>query len=251
MSLAPEAIRDQKVQVLRALRAPDREDILRHSVRGQYTAGEVGGREARAYLDEEGVPEGSTTETYAAVRASIDTWRWSGVPFLLRHGKRLRKKYTEVQVQFRTPPLQLFNRPEGMDDAEFSRRLRDGSLCQIRPNVLTLSIQPREAISLSFGVKRPGAAMVMSPARLDFDYRDAFDAKSAPAYERLILDALAGDATLFLRADEIEASWAFADALLDGWAAADAPLAPYPAGSDGPDAADALFEGCEGGWSRG
>lgn len=251
VSLSPEALRDQKVQVLRALRAPSLEDVARHSVRGQYAAGEVGGRSARAYLDEEGVPEGSATETYAAVRASIEAWRWSGVPFILRHGKRLGKKFTEVQVQFRTPPLQLFNRPAGMEADEFERRLRDGSLCQIRPNVLTLSLQPREAISLAFGVKRPGPAMVMSPALLDFDYRDAFDTKSAPAYERLLLDALAGDATLFLRADEIEASWRFADAIRDGWEATDAPLHRYAAGSDGPEAAATLFDGCEGGWSRG
>jgi glucose-6-phosphate 1-dehydrogenase len=198
------------------------------------------------------VARDSTTETYVAVRAELDNWRWSGVPILLRHGKRLPKKFTEVQVQFRTPPLQLFNRPEGLADAEFRRAVREGTLCQIRPNVLTISIQPREAISLSFGVKRPGAGMVMAPARLDFDYRDHFGGTTTPAYERLLLDAMLGDATLFLRADEIESSWAFADTILQHWQSAEAPpMLSYEAGSWGPPEADALFVGCEGGFSVG
>ena len=251
VSLDPEAIRDQKVHVLRGLHAPDPDEVATHTVRGRYGAGTVRGAAVSAYLDEEGVPPDSQTETYVALRAEIDTWRWHGVPFLLRHGKRLAKKFTEVQVQFRTPPVQLFNRPDGMTPDAFRRALRDGSLCQIRPNVLTLSIQPREAISLSFGVKRPGAAMVMAPAQLDFDYRDAFDTPSAPAYERLLLDAILGDATLFLRADEIEASWRFADDILAGWDRSGAAPVEYPAGSWGPSEADGLLFGCEGGWSRG
>jgi glucose-6-phosphate 1-dehydrogenase len=187
-----------------------------------------------------------------AVRAELDNWRWSGVPILLRQGKRLPKKFTEVQVQFRTPPLQLFNRPEGMSDSEFRLALRSGKLCQIRPNVLTISIQPREAISLSFGVKTPGAGMVMTPARLEFDYRDAFGKSTTPAYERLLLDAMLGDATLFLRSDEIEAGWKFADTILDHFKSDSAPeLLEYTAGSWGPAAAGELFEGCEGDWSGG
>jgi len=251
VSLDPEAIRDQKVNLLRALHAPDPAEVATNSVRARYTAGQVNGVDVPGYLDEEGVPPGSNTETYVAIRAEIDTWRWHGVPFLLRHGKRLEKRFTEVKVQFRMPPMQLFNRPEGMAPNDFRRALRDGSLCQIRPNVLTLSIQPREAITLAFGVKRPGSEMVMAPAAMAFDYRDAFDAPSAAAYERLLLDAIRGDATLFLRADEIEASWRFADEVLAGWAQGRAPLGEYPAGSWGPEAADDLFHGCEGGWSRG
>ena len=251
VSLDPEAIRDQKVNVLRALHAPDPSEVATNSVRARYAAGLVNGVAVRGYLDEDGVPTGSGTETYVAIRAAIDTWRWHGVPFLLRHGKRLGKRFTEVKVQFRMPPLQLFNRPEGMAPNDFRKALHDGSLCQIRPNVLTLSIQPREAITLGFGVKRPGAEMVMAPAQMAFDYRDAFDAPSAAAYERLLLDAIRGDATLFLRADEIEASWRFADEVLSGWAQGHTPLVEYPAGSWGPDAADDLFHGCEGGWSRG
>ena len=252
VSLESEAIRNQKVEVLRALHTPDREDVLRHTVRGRYTAGEIAGTRARGYLEEAGVPEGSTTETYVAVRAEIDTWRWSGVPFLLRHGKRMPKRLTEVAVQFRTPPIQLFNRPTGVSDAELHRLVGGGSLCLIRPNVLSIGIQPREVIRLSFGVKQPGSEMVMAPAELSFDYRERFGVTPADAYERLLFDAINGDGTLFLRADEIEASWRFCDAIATGWSRSEAPpVRGYAAGSWGPPDADALFSGCEGGWTRG
>ncbi|MEZ4410923.1 MAG: glucose-6-phosphate dehydrogenase [Polyangiales bacterium] len=251
-SLDPEVLRAQKVEVLRALVVPSPREVADCSVRARYAAGEVKGKPVIGYLDEEGVPDGSQTETYAAIRAEIQSWRWAGVPILLRHGKRMAKKFTEVQVQFRTPPMQLFNRPDDMADEAFRRALRDGSVCQIRPNVLTLSVQPREAISLSFGVKRPGNQMTMAPARLSFDYRDAFGEQTAPAYERLLLDAIHGDATLFLRGDEIEASWRFADAYTRAWASDEAPpMREYAAGSWGPSESDALFHGCEGGWSHG
>ncbi len=245
-------IRNQKVEVLRALQCPDLDDLARHSVRARYGGGEVEGKGVIGYADEEGVASDSDTETYVALRAELDNWRWSGVPFLLRHGKRMKKKFTEIKVQFRTPPVQLFNRPDGVTDAEFRRMLREGSLCQIRPNVLTISIQPREELTLSFGVKRPGADMVMTPAKLSFNYEDVFQVESAPAYQRLLLDALIGDPTLFLRSDEIDASWLYTDEVIKGWSAPEAPpLLEYPAGSWGPEQADALFEGCEGGWSRG
>ena len=143
-------------------------------------------------------------------------------------------------------------RATGMTDEDFRRAVRQGLLCQVRPNVLTLSIQPREAITLSFGVKQPGNQMTMTSAKLSFDYKDTFGASTAPAYERLLLDALLGDATLFLRGDEIEASWRFADAFVEAWKGTDAPpMLEYPAGSWGPDEAHDLFHGCEGGWSRG
>jgi len=249
-SLDPEAVRDQKVAVLRGLRAADHEQVARNSVRARYVAGTFAGEPVPGYLDEGGVPASSSTETYFAVRAEVETWRWSGVPFLLRHGKRLPRKTTEVRVQFRTAPLQLFNRPAGMSEVEFRRRLRDGSLCQLRPNVLTLSLQPREAISLSFGVKQPGSAMVMTPAELSFDYRERFGPLTAPAYERLLLDALLGDPTLFLRSDEIEASWHYADEVRSAWEDQRVPLREYAAGTWGPPEAAELFYGCEGGWSR-
>jgi glucose-6-phosphate 1-dehydrogenase len=245
------AVRNQKVNVLRALRPPRREDLPRESVRAQYTKGKVNDKAVPGYKEEEGVAKESTTETFVSVRAELDTWRWAGVPFLLRHGKRMPKKFTEVQVQFRTAPLQLFNKPDGLSDDEFRHQLKSGALCQARPNVLTLSIQPRESISLSFGVKTPGNQMVMSPAKMTFDYKDKFGASTAPAYERLLQDALVGDATLFIHADEIEASWRFADSIQKGWAETKSPMREYEAGSWGPEAADELFHGCEGGWTRG
>jgi glucose-6-phosphate 1-dehydrogenase len=251
-SLDGEAIRDQKVAVLRALHCPDQADVAKQSVRARYSAGEVDGESVIGYLDEEGVPADSDTETYVALRAEVENWRWSGVPFLLRHGKRMKKKFTEVRVHFRTPPVQLFNRPDGLTDSEYRRKLKNGELCQIRPNVLTISIQPHEGMSLSFGVKRPGPSMVMSPAKLSFDYDDYFEESSAPAYQRLLQDALIGDPTLFLRSDEIDASWRYTDDVINGWNSdAAPPLLEYPAGSWGPEEADDLFFGCEGAWSRG
>jgi glucose-6-phosphate 1-dehydrogenase len=242
-SLDPEILRNQKVNVLKSLRLPQDDDIT--CVRARYGAGE--GACLLGYLDEEGVPPDSTTETYVALRAELENWRWAGVPFLLRHGKRMKKRFTEVKVHFRVPPIQLFeNIEEGVP------RLADGTICQLRPNHLTLSIQPREAVSLAFGVKAPGSGMNMVPAELNFDYRDRFGVATLPAYERLLQDAMMGDPGLFLRADEVEASWRFVDALSANWEGPEAPpLHTYPSGSWGPPEADALFRGCEGSWSRG
>ncbi len=251
-SLDPEAIRNQKVELLRALRFPDPSTPHEFGVRARYAAGVAGGKPVPGYREEEGVAPGSGTETYVALRAEIANWRWNGVPFLLRHGKRLPRRFTEVQVHFRTPPLQLFDRPAGVSEADLRRLQRDGSLCEIRPNVLTLAVQPREAIRLSFGVKRPGPSMSMAPAALEFDYREHFGEAPPDAYERLLLDAILGDQTLFLRADEIEASWRFADEVLAAWRGPEAPpLLEYPAGSWGPAESEALFRGCEGRWSEG
>ena len=250
-SMDAAAVRGQKIGLLRCLRAPAPEELVGNVVRAQYTAGEISGKQVKGYLEEEGIAPDSKTESYVAVRCEINSWRWAGVPFLLRHGKRLNKKFTEVQVQFRMPPLQLFNKPDGLSEDEYRRQLRAGTLCQIRPNVLTLSIQPREAISLSFGVKTPGSSMVMSPTKMSFDYKDKFGAQTAPAYERLLLDALQGDATLFLHGEEIEASWTFADSIERGFQEGAPPMSTYAAGSSGPEISDELFHGCEGGWTRG
>ena len=247
ISLDAQAIRDQKVQVLRGLIPPDPQMGECGVVRAQYLGADMGGQTVPGYLQEAGVAEQSSTETYVGVRAEVDTWRWSGVPFIMRHGKRLAARMTEVRVQFRTPPLQLFNKPPGMDDRELRAASRSGSLCDIRPNVLTISIQPEERIRLGFGVKRPGADMVMAPAELEFDYKDHFGAETAPAYQRLLVDAIQGDPTLFLRGDEIEASWAFADQVLLDFVEADVPIHTYEAGTWGPEAANALYFGCESG----
>lgn len=251
-SIAPEAIRAQKLAVLRSLRIPHATEAPESCVRAQYTAGRVNGTEVPGYLDETGVAPGSKTETYVAVRAELETWRWSGVPFLLRHGKRMPKRFTEVKVQFKVPPLQLFTAAEFPADASLLRPLPSGEVCQLRPNILTLSIQPREALSLSFGLKAPGSSMAMVPANFSFDYKEHFGESTQPAYERLLLDALLGDLTLFLHGDEVEACWHFADAMSAAWNdVKGVPLLTYPAGSWGPEEADALFHGCEGIWSRG
>ena len=252
-SLAPEAIRAQKLAVLRSLVIPDCGEASRCSVRARYGAGAIDRVPVPGYLDEPGVSPGSTTETYVAVRAELLTWRWSGVPFLLRHGKRLAKHFTEVKVQFRVPPLELFTSEDGLPPEHFlSRTPGSSELCRLRPNILTLSIQPREALSLSFGLKAPGRSMAMVPAQFAFDYHDRFGVPTTPAYERLLLDAIEGDLTLFLHADEVEACWLFADALLSAWQKPEAPpLLSYPAGSWGPPEAEELLRGCEGGWSRG
>ncbi len=238
--------------VLKALRPPDPDEIAKNSVRAQYVGGKSGGKNVLGYKEEEGVAKNSMTETFTAIRCSIDNWRRQGVPIMLRHGKRLAKRFTEVVVQFRMPPQQLFNKPENMPDEAFRKALRDGTLCQIRPNTLTLSIQPQEQIALSFGVKQPGTAMTMQPARWVFDYKDKFGVSTAPAYERLLFDALVGDNTLFLRSDEVEASWRFADEVSSQWGPdSKVPMQTYPAGSWGPELADGLFHGCEGGWTKG
>jgi glucose-6-phosphate 1-dehydrogenase len=251
-TLAADAVRGQKVEVLRALRHPIGDFKYPASVRARYGAGSSDSVGKCAYRQEDGVSPESETETYVALRAYLDNWRWSGVPFFLRHGKRLKERFTEVKIQFHTPPLQLFNRPSDINAAEYRRQVEEGEVCLSRPNVLTLRIQPQESIELSFGVKQPGNSMDMKPARLHFDYRDHFGESSADAYERLLADALVGDQTLFLRGDEIEASWTYADAVRADWDRPDAPaLLEYPSGSWGPEESELLFSGCEGGWSRG
>ena len=258
-TLAADAVRGQKVQVLRALRHPFGTDECPALVRARYGrildargVEEVSPEMARSYLEEEGVADGSETETYVALRAHVENWRWSGVPFFLRHGKRMPERFTEVKVQFHTPPIQLFNRPENVDPEEYARQLAEGEVTQARPNVLTLRIQPEESIELSFGVKQPGNSMDMTPANLRFDYREHFGEPSADAYERLLADAMLGDQTLFLRSDEIEAAWEYADAVRADWMRAEGPsILDYPAGSWGPTESEALFGNCQGSWSRG
>ncbi|MGC4116529.1 MAG: glucose-6-phosphate dehydrogenase [Myxococcales bacterium] len=251
-SLSPEAIRAQKLAVLKALHIPRGRDASCRCVRARYSAGEIGGKPVPGYFQEEGVAADSMTETFVALRTTVETWRWSGVPFLLRHGKRLPRRFTEVKVQFRVPPLELFTAEDRVAVSPLRKFGPSGEACRLRPNVLTLSIQPREALSLSFGLKAPGSTMSMVPAEFAFDYKDRFGGTTTPAYERLLLDALQGDLTLFLHAEEVEASWHFADTIRTKWQGPDAPpMREYAAGTWGPAEAENLFEGCEGGWSVG
>jgi glucose-6-phosphate 1-dehydrogenase len=228
-SMKADAIRNEKVKVLQSLRPFTGPRVARDVVRGQY----------EGYLDAHGVAPRSTTETYVGIRALVDNWRWRGVTFLLRTGKALRGRFTEVVLRFHTPPIDLLNGP-----------LPDDT-CPLRPNDLRLMIQPAEGLQLGFLVKQPGPGMIMRQAELGFDYQDIAGGATPEAYQRLLLDALNGQATLFIRGDEVEAAWAFVDGIRAGWQEAEAPVHRYTPGSEGPAAAEGLFRGCEGAWSRG
>lgn len=225
-SLAPDAVRDEKVKVLRALRPIPRACAASGVVRAQYGPGKIRGERVRGYLEEKDVAPDSRTETFVAFRALIDNWRWAGVPFYLRTGKRMPVRVTEISVHFKSVPQVLFNA------APF------GSMA---PNVLAIRIQPNEGISLRFQVKVPGPAMRIEPFQMDFGYKRAFGKGPPDAYERLLLDAVLGDATLFTRGDEIEAAWAFVAPIIEGCEGR-GPLPVYPAGTWGPSEADALIE---------
>jgi len=217
-SLRAEAIRDEKVKVLQALRPVEPDQVGQVTVRGQYARGVIDGKEVAGYRDEKGVAPDSRTETYVATKLQIDNWRWAGVPFYLRAGKRLNRRLTEIVLQFRDVPHRLFH---GGPPA---------------PNSLGLRIQPDEGICLRFDAKSPGAQSRIQPVAMDFSYGETFGQQPPEAYERLLLDALLGDSTLFLRRDEIEGAWAWVDRLIEGWAREDAaaPLPEYTAGTWGP-----------------
>lgn len=235
-ALEAESIRGEKVKVLRALVTPDVEEVGRTTIRGQYGLGEQNGAIVKGYRQEEGVDPASITETYVALRCRLDNWRWAGVPFLLRAGKRLAKRATEIAVQFRQPPLHLFRHlgtPHAMPQS----------------NVLVLRIQPNEGISLSFACKQPGMHMHLQAVEMDFFYQEVFAQRSPDAYERLLLDAMRGDASLFTRSDEVDYAWRYITAVLDGWAALPPPAFPnyYPF-TDGPREAATLVDDLHGGW---
>ena len=226
-SFQADALRDQKLAVLRAIAAPDADEVRRNIVRGQYGPGWVGGEAVPGYLQEPEVDSESETETYVAGRFSIDDWRWSGVPFYLRAGKRLPKRATEIAIQFKDVPLRLFRESTG-DPA---------------PNVLAMRIQPDEGIMLRFTAKVPGLGLDVRAVNMDFAYDTSFVVDSPDAYETLILDALLGDASLFTRADEVEAAWSVVTPIINAWADSASPHFPnYAAGSWGPEAADELME---------
>jgi glucose-6-phosphate 1-dehydrogenase len=232
---------DARLRVLRSLVPLRGPDVERWVVRGQYGAGTADGKPTAAYRDEQGVARDSSTETYVALRLEIDSWRWAGVPFLLRAGKRLPRRVTEIAVQFKLPPLRLFRTVEC-----------EGDFCDLseaQPSVLVFRIQPNEGISLTFSTKRPGMGLDLHPVFMNFDYKQSFRQPLPEAYERLILDALRGDATLFTRSDELEAAWRFATPILEAWA--QQPPADFPnyaAGTWGPAEAHRLTQGCQGGW---
>ena len=228
ISLTAKAIRSEKVKVLRALR-PIRPDCCADGlVRAQYTSGTVDGQAVDGYRQSEGVADDSATETFVAFKAHVDNWRWAGVPFYLRTGKCLPRRCTEISIHFQDVPKVLFNRPP------------TGPLT---PNVLTVRVQPDEGMSLEFQVKAPGPAMNVNPLKMDFSYAEAFGSAPPNAYERLLLDAAVGDATLFTRSDEVSAAWEFVAPMIERCSQPGlAPLAQYPAGTWGPRQADELIE---------
>jgi glucose-6-phosphate 1-dehydrogenase len=186
----------------------------------------VGGQQVPSYLDEQDVPKDSKTETFAALRLEVDNWRWAGVPIYLRTGKRLARKITEIAVTLKPVPHLAFE--------------QQGSV-GVQPNQLIMTMQPNEGVSLSLGAKIPGTRMRIRPVNMEFLYGTAFMSQSPEAYERLIMDAMRGDATLFTRDDEVEAQWRIIDPILQGWAAEPGPLPQYPAGSSGPEEANAML----------
>ena len=229
-------VRDEKTKVMRALRPIGREEVDQVAVRGQYGPGFVAGQRVKGYREETGVSGESITETYAALRLGVDNWRWAGVPFYLRTGKRLPKRASEIAVQFKRTPHLVFRRnPEALAQS----------------NRLVLQIQPDEGISLSFGAKLPGPELRIQAVEMDFDYGKAFGGEPPEAYERLLLDAMKGDATLYARGEWVDMAWDLLQPVLDAWATGDPRKFPnYEAGTWGPAEADTLIEGDGRAWRR-
>jgi glucose-6-phosphate 1-dehydrogenase len=219
------AVRNEKLKVLQSIRPFNLEMVAQSVVRGQYSPGKLGDKPVAGYREEPGVNPASKTETFVAGKLLIDNWRWAGVPFYLRTGKRLAKRTTEIMIQFRSAPHLVF---------------RDR---HIEPNRLVLNIQPDEGISVSFGAKRPGTEMSIGNVTMNFSYREGFGEATRSAYATLVNDCVRGDATLFDRGDSVEAAWAFVDPILDVWTAARTATVPqYPSGSWGPRESDLLLE---------
>ncbi|MET0343690.1 MAG: glucose-6-phosphate dehydrogenase [Polyangiales bacterium] len=232
-SLDARSLRDEKVKVLRSIDPLRPEAVAKTTARGQYSPGGHAGQYIKGYREEENVNPKSNTETFVALKLSIDNWRWAGVPFYLRTGKRLRQRVSEIAVTFKQPPLHLFRELAADGDGP----------AKPQSNVLLLRIQPNEGISLTFAAKQPGMSVSLDEVRMDFAY-SAFHKRSPEAYERLLLDALRGDASLFTRADEVEFAWQFISSIQAGWARLPPPKFPnYAPLSDGPEEAFRLFDG--------
>jgi glucose-6-phosphate 1-dehydrogenase len=221
----PDAMRDEKLKVLRALRPLQGRDVLHKTVRGQYKAGAASGKPVVGYLDEKGVPENSKTETFVALRVDIDSWRWVGVPFYLRTGKRLQEKLSEIVVTFEEVPLSIYERPDTPQAL----------------NRLVIQLQPDESIELTVLAKFPGEVMRLRPVNLSLDFSETFKAPRLDAYERLLTDVLKGNLTLFMRRDELDAAWQWIDPIRQAWDQSEEAPKTYTAGSWGPAAASALL----------
>ncbi len=220
------SVRDERSKLLRSIRPMAPDQVPRNAVAGQYGPARIGGEDVPGFREEPGVHPDSQTDTYAAVTFFVDNWRWAGVPFYVRTGKRLPKRVTEIAIQFNQAPLSIFEDEDGGDYA---------------PNVLIVRIQPEEGISLKFLSKRPGSGMTLRPVSMDFNYGSSFGERSPSAYETLLLDAIVGDATLYTRQDMVEASWAVVEPIQNVWRETKFEFPNYAAGSWGPDAADEML----------
>ncbi|MHC4556557.1 MAG: glucose-6-phosphate dehydrogenase [Planctomycetota bacterium] len=227
ISFEADHVRDEKVRLLRSIRAFDVNRLANFCIRGQYGSGSVNGKEVKGYLEESGVNPNSKTETFVAVKLYIDNWRWQGVPFYLRTGKRMAAKDTEIAITFKTVPYSVFS-SVGLDE--------------LPPNVLVLQIQPEEGISLSFQAKRPGSKICMSTLNMNFSYKSVFYVDMPEAYQRLLLDCMVGDQTLFTRQDDVEVSWQLLAPLLQAWEQDKSAPYKYAAGSESFVDADKLIE---------
>jgi len=228
VSFQADAVRNEQAKVLHSIQPLNSEDVLQRSVRGQYGEGVLGGERVPAYRSEQGVAAESRTETFVALKLNIDNWRWNGVPFYLRTGKRLARRHTEIAIHFKRMPFELFR------DAPFHKH---------QNNTLVIQIQPVEGISLSFGAKVPGPVLRVGSVDMSFEYSKYFGADAYTGYEVLLYDCMIGDATLFQRADMVEAGWGVVDPMLDVWRALPPRKFPnYASGSWGPAEADQLLE---------
>lgn len=225
LSIAPDAVRDEKLKVLKALKPFDESAVSQKTIRGQYRKGAVKGEAVAGYLEEAGVAAESRTETYVAMVAEIDTWRWSGVPFFLRTGKRMAERRAEILVRFKEVPHSIFTQHNS----------------RLLPNYLHLSLQPDEGVAMGLMAKTPGDGIRLNPVELGLDFSEAFKKPRMDAYERLLLDVLRGQLTLFMRGDELEAAWEWVDPILHFWAASGDEPRPYSSGTWGPPAASAML----------
>jgi glucose-6-phosphate 1-dehydrogenase len=220
------AVRDERSKLLRSIRPMCPDQVLANAVPGQYGPAKVGGHDLPGFRQEQGVKPNAPTDTYAAVTFFVETWRWAGVPFYVRTGKRLPKRVTEIAIQFNQAPLAMFEDEDGGETT---------------PNLLILRIQPEEGISLKFLSKRPGAGMTLRPVSMDFSYGSSFGERSPSAYETLLLDAIIGDPTLYTRQDMVEASWMVVQPIQEVWRNTKVEFPNYAAGSWGPAAADEML----------
>jgi glucose-6-phosphate 1-dehydrogenase len=223
-SIDPDAMRDEKLKVLRALRPMQAEDIALRTVRGQYRAGAIDGQPVPAYLEEAGIPAGSRTETFVALKAELNNWRWAGVPFYLRTGKRMQDRLAEIVVNFRDVPHALFPSATG----------------ERVPNRLVIRLQPDEGLELHMMAKVPGDEMRVRPVALNLDFAETYGTRQWDAYERLLMDVIRGKLTLFMRRDELDAAWRWIEPILEGWEKDPTPPRSYTAGTWGPSASSAL-----------